>query len=468
MLGIFLVILLSACLTSLVRWRYTLVAVLLVGFCQDPFRKLIAGEPRILVVTVGVVFAAGLLSLLARKGLAGLTEPFFKWTADLRTPLTIFILVLVVQFLHSFFRFGNPVVSVIGLLSYSAPFFAVALGYFWANGLQEVRQFFKVYAVIGTLVALSIALSFNGFDWTIFKEVGAGLKIYDMGTVLFSHAGIMRTGEIAAWHIATTACFFIILFFTAKRRGSSALLAVCVIALMIAIFLTGRRKMFMLFSLFVVFYIFGIARGMAAGYVFAGVAIAFIGWLVVEVIFPGGYGESINNYIARGTTVYTDATGRFIDIGINPIYWAYDRVGLLGGGLGVGSQGAGYYGSVDIAGGSGEGGLGKIMVELGLPGLLVIFWLGLSGLRYVLRLLKLASMQSAEPRWLVFVLGVVVFLFVNVLTFSVATQLYGDMFILIMLGTIAGFLLAVPRMIAISADSSIVMPNGHISKLSAS
>ena len=450
---VFLALLVTVCMMSLFRWRFTLIAVLIIGFSQDSFRKLIAGEPRIFVVMVGVVFACGLCSLLAKKGTRGLTEPFFKWSTDLRLPLTVFFLVLAAQFFHSMLRFGSPVVSVIGLLSYTAPLLAVALGYFWASNLHDVRQFFKIYVCIGVVVAVSVVLSFQGFEWAIFNEIGVGLKIYDQGTVLLSHAGIMRTGEIAAWHIATTACLIMILFFTSTHERGTTLMAICLVALMVAIFLTGRRKMFMLFSLFVVFYIFGIAyfrRGVAVSYIVTGGIIAFVGWLVMEVVFPGGYGDSINNYIARGTTVYTDATGRFIEIGLNPIYWAYNRVGLLGGGLGIASQGASYYGAADIAGGSGEGGLGKIMVELGLPGLLVILWLGLSGLRYVLKILKLAAMQASEPRWLVFALGLAIILFVNVLTFSVATQLYGDMFILVMLGTIAGFLLAIPRMIALS------------------
>jgi len=417
---------------SLLRWRFTLTAVLIIGFTQDIFRKLIIGEPRIFVVMVGVVFACGLLSLLGRKGMRVFSDPFFKWSSDLRTPLTIFFLILIAQFLHSFIRYGSPIVSFIGLLSYGAPFLAVALGYFWASNLQQVRLFFRNY-------------------------VGIGLKIYDMGTILFSHAGILRTGEIAAWHIATAACLALVLFFTSEEDKSKTLMAIFLIALMIAIFLTGRRKMFMLFSLFVTFYIFGIAyfrRGVAGSYLITGAVIVFLAWLIIEVIFPGGYGESINNYIARGTNVYGDATDRFVELGINPIYWAYNRVGLLGGGLGIASQGASYYGASSIAGGSGEGGLGKIMVELGLPGLLAILWLGISGLVYVFKILKLTAMHSSEPRWLLFVIGLVTFLFVNVLTFSVATQLYGDMFILIMIGTLAGFLLAVPRMIVFSASSS--------------
>lgn len=453
MWGLFIVLFVGACVLSFLDWRKTIGAVLLIGFTQDIFRKLIAGEPRVFVVMVGAVFAVGLASLLIRKGRVALTEPFLRWTSEIRTPLILFVLLLALQFFHSFFRYGNPVVSFIGLLSYGAPFLAVIFGYFWATDLQKVRSFLRVYVVIGIMVAFSIMLSFQGVRWTIFNEVGVGLKIYDMGTVLESHAGIMRTGEIAAWHIATAACLLLILFFTAYKRGSNTLVAICVVGLMIAVFLTGRRKMFMFFSLFVLFYVFGIAyyrRGVALGYIFTGFVIALAGWLAVEIIFPGGYGESINNYIARGTTVYSDASGRFVEIGINPIYWAYNRVGLLGGGLGIGSQGAGYFGDSSIAGGSSEGGLGKIMVELGLPGLIILAWLGLSGFRYVIRILKLAATQTSEPRWLGFALGMIVLLFANFLTFSVATQLYGDIFILIMLGMFAGILLSIPRMIATS------------------
>ena len=99
---IFLALLASVSMMSLLRWRFTLPAVLIIGFTQDIFRKLIAGEPRIFVVMVGVVFACGLLSLLGRKGMRVFSEPFLKWGSDLRTPLTVFALILVAQFMHSF------------------------------------------------------------------------------------------------------------------------------------------------------------------------------------------------------------------------------------------------------------------------------------------------------------------------------------------------------------------------------
>jgi len=56
MIILFLCILAIACLIALTSERYALGAVLLIGFIQDPFRKLVAGEPIYFIVTVAVVF----------------------------------------------------------------------------------------------------------------------------------------------------------------------------------------------------------------------------------------------------------------------------------------------------------------------------------------------------------------------------------------------------------------------------
>ena len=70
-------------------------------------------------------------------------------------------------------------------------------------------------------------------------------------------------------------------------------------------------------------------------------------------------------------TAFGDAPERFVEIGIAPIMWAYDRFGLFGAGLGVGTQGTQYFGGdAEIGAGAAEGGLGKITLELGIPGLL--------------------------------------------------------------------------------------------------
>ena len=113
---IFLGILACACMTALISRRYALSAVLLIGFIQDPFRKLVAGEPIIFIVTVGVVFGALMFKTINDVGFSRLSAPFVKWVDYVHKPFVIFLTILVIQFFHSFFRWGNIVVSLIGML----------------------------------------------------------------------------------------------------------------------------------------------------------------------------------------------------------------------------------------------------------------------------------------------------------------------------------------------------------------
>ena len=123
--------------------------------------------------------------------------------------------------------------------------------------------------------------------------------------------------------------------------------------------------------------------------------------------------------------------------------WAYDSFGLLGAGLGVGTQGTQHFGGGgDIGAGVAEGGLGKIAVELGIPGLLLMGWLAISIFNYFWRLMRTASRISPRVARLSYALFS--FLVANVAAFSVATQAYADLFILLILGWTLGFLFAVP------------------------
>jgi len=450
MMLLFALILIAACITAFFSEKHALTAVLFIGFIQDPFRKIVAGEPIIFIVTVALVFGMLTLKQINQIGFSRASQPFVAWVEYLRQPLALFIVILILQYAHSLFRWGSVVVSTIGLASYVAPFIAIVVGYFSVSNLDQVRRFMKIYSVVGVFLAISVTLSFIGIELSIFKEVGVGLKIYDQGTILRSYSGFMRTGEIAAWHIATTACFAIVLYSTSKRKWPIILVILLVMFLMLTITFTGRRKMLMLVSLFAMLYLFGFfyfRKTLSVGKVFVSLGIIAVAWVSAQALIPESYNYDVQNYLSRGTSVYSDATQRFIDLGLKPIQWAYNRVGLFGGGLGIASQGAHLFQSSSIAGGSGEGGLGKVMVELGLPGLLVIMWLIFAIARYVVNCLKLASQSFVQPQLMVCVLGFAVLILVNIVTFSVASQLYGDMFILIILGLVSGFVFSLPNLV---------------------
>jgi hypothetical protein len=124
--------------------------------------------------------------------------------------------------------------------------------------------------------------------------------------------------------------------------------------------------------------------------------------------------------------------------------YAYQRFGLFGGGLGLGTQGAQYFGG-GMSAGAAEGGLGKIAVELGIPGLFVTGWIAFLLLRYLWRVMRVTSRYS--PKIARLTIGLFSFLVANVAGFSVATQAYGDLFILLILSWTLGCLLAAPVLV---------------------
>lgn len=419
-------------------------------------RKLTPGEPVIFIVTVGVLFGAVLLGIWVRQGFSRSFEPFLRWTKTIQAPIVLFVVILLFQLLHSVLRFGNVIVGLIGLMTYIAPFLAVIVGYYTVNSLADVRRFMRIYMWCGILVAITVGMSFLGYDWTIFKEVGEGIKIYDQGTVLKSYSGIMRTGEIAAWHISTAACLVLTLVVSSDKNRSVLWALVIVAVLMVAVALTGRRKMLMMTSLFLLFYFFSYfyyRKSLDAKYFFSLFYLLLGLWFGYEAVSLDDYSESLSNYIARGSSVFNDASGRFVDLGIDPVQWAYKRVGLLGGGLGIASQGSFLFDVADIAGGSGEGGLGKIMVELGLPGLIAIVWLILAMTTYINSALKLAAQAFVPQQLLPLMVSLSVMIGVNAVTFSVATQVYGDIFVLILMGLFGGFIFALPKLAINAIDS---------------
>ena len=69
-------------------------------------------------------------------------------------------------------------------------------------------------------------------------------------------------------------------------------------------------------------------------------------------------------------------------------------------------------------------------------------WFAISLFRHLWRIMRAASRHS--PRMARLSFGLFSFLVANVAAFSVATQAYGDLFILLILSWTLGFLLAVP------------------------
>jgi hypothetical protein len=182
-------------------------------------------------------------------------------------------------------------------------------------------------------------------------------------------------------------------------------------------------------------------RSLQAGVALAALApVAYLvvnPWLVASD-FSGAYGE-------RALSAFAGTSDRAFNMVWAPIATVIDVYGPLGGGLGLATQGAQYAGlsdGADATFGAGEGGLGKLAIELGAPGIAAALLLALALARRIARIL--GSLADAEPAAARLVCGLVALLGANAINFALAAQTYGDPFVLLFLGLMAGATLAAP------------------------
>src|SRR5262249_3115155 len=324
---------------------------------QDPLRKLTPGQPVLFVGFVGVVFGAACLGAWAR-GIPVIPKSIFEQHRQLAMPMSFLLLLIIVQAFNSYLRFDNPMLPLIGLLTYLLPLLSVAFAYQLVVRQGEIRiyQFMKWYIVCVSFALTTVYLEYAGYDWSVLGQVGARFIIFDeTGKVLKSLSGIFRASEIAAWHAMTSACFIFLLASLRKRNFVRWLSAGSAIALLIGVgVLTGRRKIVMELAIFVSTYLIlwtileNGARKLII-VVVTGAALVGYTWLAAElrdsVREPVDAGSlSYSLYVQRSQSVFQAAPSRFVELGIAPIMWAYEGYGLFGAGLGVGTQGTQHFG----------------------------------------------------------------------------------------------------------------------------
>ena len=445
-------------LWAITQWRLGLLLCLATAILQDPLRKLTPDQPVLFVVFVGAVFAAACIGALAR-GITLNPNILFKRYPHLTMPLSLLLLLTIVQAFNSYFRFDNLLIPLIGLLTYVLPFPSIVFAHqlVCRQGEFRIDQFMKWYIVCIALALTTVYFEFSGYDWPILGQVGEKLIIYDetTGAVMFPSSGLFRAPEIAAWHAMTAACFVVVTFMQ-RTTFKRLLISVIVAALLIGVGLvTGRRKIVVEIAVFVAtYFIFWIILEKRAGRlaIIALTTAALAGYAVLAgqlqegnpARFDAG-AVDYSSYVERSRNVFQDVPSRFVELGIAPVMWAYDSFGLFGAGLGLGTQGTQHFGGGGDIAGAAEGGLGKITLELGIPGLFVMGWCAILLVRYLWRIMRAASRQSVRVGRLS--IGLFSILVANVAGFSVATQAYGDFFVLLILSWTLGFLLAVPALV---------------------
>lgn len=440
-------------------WRALLLLVIPVGFLQEPIRKLMTGQPVRIQLMVVLLFGLALLAAAARHGLPTLT-PLAGKNKQTRKLLVLFILIVGFQSLHSIIRYGTPMVPIIGLISYLLPMPALWLAYVYSNRLSDQRRFLTLYFLAAATTTFSVILNYSGINDPVFEQLGASPMVvyHELVGVVELYCGFLRSPEVAAWHAAAATCAAITVAFSFKGAFIRALAPVVAIGSVYTILLTGRRKALAILAVYVIIYIAGLMMSRrTSARVTAVVGVVLAVSLVAGTLIMTPESSTPSPHLERGITTFGDVRERFQKLGIESIAWAYHAGGLFGLGTGAGAQGTQHVEGVRLQG-SAEGGLGRIMLELGAPGLVVAILCAIAVAKTVRQNLVLASRHSSELFKLS--LGMTAFIGSNVPVFVGAAQIFGDPFVLLILGVNLGFVLAVPRIILSSRKQSVYESSG--------
>lgn len=435
------------------NWRAGLMVTLVIGFFQDPLRKITPGQPSTLAGLVLIAFVLSALVLYEKR--RGFQIRSMFWTVPQLTELVPAYFTLIgLQALNSLGRFGDPVLTGIGAAFYLAPAVGLWVGFQVGLNPTLLRKLMMIYMVGSAICGISVYLSFSGVSNPLLKEVGEGIVItFRYGFSAQGASGLWRTSEIASWHLGAASAIAATLAVSARKPPQQLLLLLMSVAFAFLCILTGRRKAIVLVVAFAAIFVLLLLRRTnprIREQILSSLAgTSGIAYVLFALVVVGALGRNFGEYVSRANSTWEEILPRFQVQGIGAIVKAFEIAQGIG--LGVGS--AAQTGNLQVTQRGienlayvSEGGGGRLIVELGIPGLLLVLILGYYFIQLLLRNFKLV--KYLPPDVSILVLGLVSMALANVPLFISAAQLYGDPFVLIMMSLSLGSFLAVPTLVA--------------------
>jgi hypothetical protein len=428
-------------------WRKGVFFCIIAGFLQDPIRKTVPDQPVYLSAMIAVFVFAAFLGAKMRVHQLNF-KIIHSMKEFVRGPLNLFIALVLVQSIISFITTQSAAVAGIGLIGYLSPLPVLILGIYFVRDIHDINRLMFFYIIVSTVISAGIYLSFMGYDWDILQAVGTDLYIYPLsGGAIKLHSGFLRSSEVAAWHAGTSICVVIMLLLTMKKKSFLKwLTAPLVLFFFVALILTGRRKIIVEIVMFLSIYGFLLlyfrrgAMKLASFTLVIGLLIAYMSSMYLLKDADSG----LQKYFERPKEIPQSAFERLEQMTVGSFNSIIERNGFFGSGAGTGSQGAQHFGGgVSRVGGAAEGGFGKILAELGLPGLVIFVWLLIAFFRYLKWILDESKNRDFLQTRLIF--GMVAFLVSNAIVFATAHQVFGDIFVIFILSLMIGLVFGMQR-----------------------
>jgi hypothetical protein len=252
-------------------------------------------------------------------------------------------------------------------------------------------------------------------------------------------------------HLATAACLLLVYGWSSPSRSTNNLYGIGALLCTFLTLLTGRRKALVLVVAFaLIMLLLQILRGdtRMRNRILTGVLGPLgLGVLGMLVVFPNLLVD-LNPFLWRASTIPGELRERFMGLAFNAIWPAIENSQIIGLGAGalaqtglLGLNAAGQVANPWVS----ESGVGKLISELGVPGFIVLLLLLVQFGRLLMRNADLLNCFDPSSRNLY--LGLMAFSLANIPFFMAASGVYGDPFVLILIGLSLGAMTATPTLI---------------------
>jgi hypothetical protein len=421
---------------ALADWRRGWLLALLVGVLQDPARKLTPGTP--VAMSLSIVLIYFVIIFTAQKHLQAHVREFGKRFSNLYGGLAVVLFFLFLAAVNGLFTFGLEgwKAPALGLFTYLAPIPAVILGYTYLQREEQLYALFRFYAVITSIAMIGTPLEYLQVSWRALGTVALseGNWRYLTGLEIRLLSGFYRAPDIMGLHAAILTIIGIIMVLRLRTLRRTWMWMLVTGWGFLNCLLSGRRKALYMVAVFLAAFLWRYFRRLSAVHITAFAALGLVTFFVITKVSGN---EEASVYTRGASTTQDEIYGR-LEGGLGG---TVEQSGMMGAGLGSATQGA--YHVLNEAGvarlGWQEGGLGKLAMELGIPGLMAAGVLGLAMLMTMMKISSHPDVPGSTQLTRAALFGIVV---ANVVEFMASAQAYSDAFLTLLAAFLTGCLFA--------------------------
>ena len=446
----FLAFVALATMLSLANWRIGVVLWMIVAVLQDPVRKVTPGTPIYLTVSFLPVYASTFASLLISQNVL---KSFAREFSSLSRLFQLMVVMLIASALYGYaITHKSIMASMIGIGSYTGGLPAIYCGYALLKKDYRILDWLMIgFVGITAIMLIGVPLEYAGFKFSkpwlgTIASTGKNYRWFNDYDYVHMISGFYRSPEIMGWHaMAMVICTF---YLYLRRPSFAVIWSALATWGAYGIFLSGRRKMILMLFVFIgTFLVFSTLRNRRR--ILKAVVLTLL-ILVPGILF--GVDDLYRMTLSSGLDYAGSKTAEKVMMG--PL-WLMGVVGPFGYGVGSIAQGSQHFvktSDIPLV----EGGMEKVMVEVGIIGLLLILIIAIQMMilgRHSLKLGQRFLPQAVGPAFCFSYVAA------NLSAFMIAFQFLGDPFIGTFLGLFIGMLLSTGRLVqAQRVTTQIPMP----------